>query len=364
MEMNLLLFNLATDNTHVTLSFGIRWINELARHFKHIDVVTMYEGTYTLPDNVSVWSVGREKGYSKFRRVLMFYLVVFRIIRRRRIDVVFTHMIHSFAILFWPIGKALGIRNALWYAHGAVPISLRFAHRAADAVVTSTPEGFRIPSRKVTFVGQGVDVSEFVRTAPNANPSEFRIVYVGRISPVKGIDQIIEALHGWRAPDGRPWRLDIVGAAASPEEAIYEASLRAKQLDPAAGGRVHFHGRLGSAGVREYLRDADVFMSVSRNGSLDKVIVEAMSARCAVLSSNEAFLAIARKEGLLDCCLDGTPNSIAEGLTRIAAMNESARENLTERLREIAVRDHSLDNLIGKLTKVLTALASEKAHAT
>ena len=37
--MNLLLFNLATDKTHVTLAFGLRWVEELARHFSHIDVV-------------------------------------------------------------------------------------------------------------------------------------------------------------------------------------------------------------------------------------------------------------------------------------------------------------------------------------
>src|SRR3954451_6280107 len=119
--MNLLMFNLAVDQEHVTLGFGLRWIEALSRRYEHVDVVTMFAGRYQLPPNVQVWSVGRERGYSKCRRVLRFYSIVRRVMRERRIDVVFTHMIPIFAVLFWPIARLTGRRSVLWYAHGATP---------------------------------------------------------------------------------------------------------------------------------------------------------------------------------------------------------------------------------------------------
>ncbi len=56
--MNLLMFNLAADQEHVTLGFGLRWIEALSRRYDHVDVVTMFAGRYQLPSNVRVWSVG------------------------------------------------------------------------------------------------------------------------------------------------------------------------------------------------------------------------------------------------------------------------------------------------------------------
>jgi glycosyltransferase involved in cell wall biosynthesis len=364
MRVNLLLFNLATDRNHVTLAFGIRWISELARRFAHVDVVTMYEGSYSLPANVSVWSVGREKGYSRLRRAFNFYGIVFRVLRTRRIDVAFTHMIHGFAVLFWPIGRVLGIRNLLWYAHGSVPLGLRLAHWAADGIVSSTCEGFRIRSRKIAFLGQGIDVSEFAYEPRRPSRSEFRIVSVGRISPVKRLDVLVEALEKWRLADGRPWRLDIAGAATSAPEAAYESWLQKRAARPGTNACIRFHGRLESAGIRELLREADVFVNLSGTGSLDKAIVEAMASGCVVLSSNDAFCAIARKEGFEECCADAEVDSVADGLTRLSDLDDTSRRKLANRMREIAVRDHSLDRLIDRLTEILTSMAGSGVGTT
>ena len=71
----LLLFNLATDADDVALGFAISWITELSKHVKAIDVITMRVGRYALPENVCVYSVGKEKGYSEPRRFIEFYRI-------------------------------------------------------------------------------------------------------------------------------------------------------------------------------------------------------------------------------------------------------------------------------------------------
>ncbi|MDR3449216.1 MAG: hypothetical protein P4M15_05640, partial [Alphaproteobacteria bacterium] len=155
--MNLLLFNLATDREHVTLAFGLRWIEKLATHFDRIDIVTMYEGKHELPANVYVVSAGRERGYSLARRIVRFYILTFGIVRRHKPRIAFAHMIPEFSILFRPLSLLFGIPSILWYAHGHVPRNLRIALPLVDHVISSTPEGFRLDTGKVTFIGQGID---------------------------------------------------------------------------------------------------------------------------------------------------------------------------------------------------------------
>ncbi len=353
--MNLLLFNLAVDAEHVTLAFGLKWIKALARRFDHVDVVTMYEGKHSLPANVTVWSVGHERGYPKWLRMLRFYWLVLKVLRTRRIDVAFTHMIHVFAVLFWPIGRIWGIRNLLWYAHSAVPFGLRLAHAAADAIVSSTPEGFRLPSHKVTFIGQGIDVQMF-EYHPRIPGMLFHLVSVGRLSPVKGNELLLEALDGWR-PDGREgWMLTVVGETAVPAEEIYASGLR-ERARYLSGGEVKFLGRLDPPDIARILGEADVFVNLSGTGSLDKAIVEAMAAGCIVLTCNDAFRAIAEREGLDACVVERDATSLRNALDRLVGMVPDERAALSVNLARIARRDHAFDGLIDRLADRLTVMA-------
>jgi glycosyltransferase involved in cell wall biosynthesis len=357
--VNLLLFNLTVDEKHVTLAFGLRWIEELACRFDHVDVVTMHKGQYHLPANVKVWSVGRERGYSELRRFFRFYFIVWRILRQRQIDVVFTHMIHVFVILFWPLGKIFGIRNVLWYAHGATPIGLRLAHMAADRVVSSTPEGFRLRSKKVKFLGQGVDTALF-GSGRRTNASVFRVLSVGRIAPVKGLEILLDVMNYWHTPDGRPWELQIVGAATSESERAYEAEMIHKAELLQKIGRVVLSGRLNPAEIAELLKQADVFINLSRTGSLDKAIVEALATGCPVISCNEAFRALAEEGGCNNFSISCNAGELASALTRVACMSSLERADLERRLRDLVVKNHSLDGLIERLHTVLISMISKK----
>lgn len=357
--MNLLLFNLATDAKHVTLASGLRWLEELARYFQHIDVVTMYEGEHRLPPNVRVWSVGREKGYSRYRRVLRFYRVVLKVVQTRQIDVAFTYMIHSFAVLFWPIGLMFRIKNVLWYAHRATPLGLRLAHLLVGRVVSSTPEGFRLRSNKVHFVGQGIDVSIFNRVGVDRDPTVFRIISVGRIAPIKGLDILLDSLLGWTTPDGRPWELHIIGAATSDTERAYEKEVIKKCDSLRRYGTVHNHGRLNQREIAALLKSANVFVNLSGTGSLDRAIVEAMATGCPVLSCNDAFRSIAEHASYPEGCIARSASVIPDALKRIAQLDQAARLALEERMYELVVSNHSLDGLIRQLIAILKASAKK-----
>jgi glycosyltransferase involved in cell wall biosynthesis len=343
--VNLLMFNLAVDAEHVTLGFGLKWIEALSRRFAHIDIVTMTAGKFSLPENVTVWSVGREKGYPEWIRALRFYWITVRILMRRRIDVVFTHMIPVFAILFWPIAKVARVKNLMWYAHGTVTPTLRIAHGLVDRVVSSTPEGFRIASNKVTFIGQGID-SSLYRFRPRAPSEILRIITVGRISFSKGLHVLVEVLQRWNS--AAPWQLTIVGDATNDDERRYVDELR-QRINSECRQRIVFKGRLEPDNIAEELAAADVFVNLSATGSLDKAIVEAMASGCPVLSSNDAFGVIARNAGFSDCIVQRDAEGLKAALEHFLELDRSERDLIADRQSKIALRDHTLDGLMDRL---------------
>lgn len=352
------MFNLAVDQEHVTLAFGLRWIEAIARRYEHVDVVTMRAGTYTLPANVRVWSLGQERGYSELRRALRFYGIVLRILRERPIGVVFTHMIPIFAVLFWPIARVTGLRNVLWYAHGATPRTLRLAHRLVDRVVSSTPEGLRLASDKVVFLGQGVETNVY-RPVVRRSGKTLRVITVGRIAPSKGIDLLIEALADWG--QSVDWRLVVVGGGTSESEIAYADELRRLALGKPGGDRIEFAGRRNAGEIAALLATSDVFINLSATGSLDKAIVEAMASGCPVISSNDAFVRIARDNGFSQCAIERTPHAVRAALSNLMAMPPEARQALADRQAQVAHRDHTLDGLIDRLCGVLDATAARTA---
>ncbi len=352
--MNLLMFNLAVDDKHVTLAFGLRWIEALAARFEHVDVVTMTVGQHKLPANVTVWSVGRERGYPEWLRTLRFYRLVWRILRKRRIDVVFTHMIPVFAVLFWPVGLLTGLKNVLWYAHGATPGMLKLAHRLVARVVSSTPQGFRLAYGKVSFIGQGIDAARYP-FVPRVSDTKFRILTVGRLAPSKGLDLIVSALAGWK-PD-LDWDLTIIGDGTTDQEIQYAVALRKQARNMLGENRVTFTGRLEPDAIASFLAKSDVFINMSSTGSLDKAIVEAMASGCPVVSSNDAFRAIAVAEGFPECAIEHSEEGLRAGLGRLIGMTAAERNTLGTRQATVGRRDHTLEGLIQRLYGILAAYA-------
>lgn len=360
--MNLLVLNLAVDANHVTLAFALRWIEELARRFDHVDVVTMSVGPHALPANVTVWSLGGEEGLSKPRRFARFYAILLRIFMRRRIAVAFAHMNPILAAMFAPVGKIAGVRTVLWYAHGAVPFALKVAERLVDVCVTSTLEGFRLPSRKLAVVGQGVEPELWTQPATRGEGDAFRIISVGRLGPSKGIDVLLEATACLRMDIPVRVCLDIVGDATNQAETEHAALLRARAAD--LGVDAVFHGRKSPADVARLLARADVFVAMSSTGSLDKAIVEAMMSGCPVVSSNDAFAAIARRIGVDVCIVDRNAGALSARLAELACASPATRSAIAAKLREAALSEHTLQALMGRLISVLEACAATgRPHA-
>ena len=75
--MKLLILTQKVDKNDTTLGFFHRWIEEFSKNYEKIIVICLYKGEYNLPQNVEVYSLGKERGVSKIGYVLNFYKYIY-----------------------------------------------------------------------------------------------------------------------------------------------------------------------------------------------------------------------------------------------------------------------------------------------
>jgi glycosyltransferase involved in cell wall biosynthesis len=317
------------------LVFFVDWIAEFARHQKHVTVVCLYKGPYQLPENVTVLSLGKEAGVSRI--TYLWKLFSYIMSQRKNYSSVFIHMNQIYAILGFLPWALMRKKVGMWYAHGKVSLSLRIATACVDHIFTSTKEGFKIPSKKVHILGQGIQTAH---THARTNFIPHKLITVGRVTKTKNIALLLEAFVDVMQQE-KSAQLYIIGGPATPEDTIYERELHAFVTKHNLQNNVFFLGPQKHAAILSLISDAHLFVNLSNTGSLDKAILEAWSINVPVASCNSAFLSLAPSE--IYKITDTAPHAIAEKIRAVCAMQHHTD------FRSIVVAEHSLTSLISKI---------------
>lgn len=353
--MHVLMMTQRVDEDHDVLGFTADWIEALAERVERLDVLTAYAGRYDLPSNVQVRSFGKERGYSKPRRVLEFERHCVRY--AREVDVVFAHMIPNYVLASWPWFRTAGVPIVLWYAHANVSPNLRIAHQLVDRVLTPTAESFRLQSNKLEVVGHGIDTERFTPGPPDTIRSQ--LLGVGRVMPVKNFEVLIDAM-AVLAERGRETTLRIAGNARGDLE--YFKSVLHHAVDAGVRDRIEFLGSVPhNEIVREY-RESGAFLNASETGSLDKTEIEAMACGTPTISSNDSYVAMVDDADIDRPLLTyppGDSEALADRIEALLALNEGHYEVLCQECRHTVEEQHGVTALMESVSRVL-ANESEK----
>jgi glycosyltransferase involved in cell wall biosynthesis len=350
--VNLLVFNLGMDADHSALGHTTQWTNELARRCAHVSVITMFTGRLAVDENVTVHSLGKELGRSEPRRLAEFYRLVRRVLDERPIDACFAHMAPLFTVLFAPVARHRGVPVLLWYAHTTVTPTLRLAHAAAQRCVTATAASFPLRSDKLCVVGHGIDTERFRPPSRIGEAYESTAVAVGRITPIKGLHEIVEALAILNHQRGPALRLEIVGGPATASDEAYLADLRRAVASLGLTPFVTFRGPLPFPRMAAAYHRGALSLNVSGT-AMDKAILESMAAGCIPVSRNPAFRALAHAHDLEWLVPPPGAARLADSIGAARRRRADERTALADRLRRIVTVEHSLgtlsDRLIGHL---------------
>lgn len=340
------------------------WAAALAQRVERLDVLALWPGRPCLPANTHFATLGKDASQggsgtilNRARWLVRLQRIVARLCARGEIDAVLAHMGPVFAVAAAPIARAAGRPTFLWYAHGQVSPMLRLAHALVDGVGTSTPEGFRIPSQKVTITGQGIDLERF--HPPADPPVGERLLSVGRFSPVKDYETLLAAVSRLPRASRSSLEVTLLGGVHSDAEARYLQNLRGCVRQMRLEHQVRFVPGLPHAEIVPSYQQATLFASTSRTGSLDKAVLEAAACGLPPLVCNGAFAELFGRHWPALSFAPGDADGLTAGLAGWLDRAPNERRVVADELRAGIERHHSVDRwadaVVGMIARRVSA---------
>jgi len=354
--LRVLMITQKVDLDDDVLGFTHTWVNKLAEQVAQLHVLALSVGRHQLCDNVTLYSMGKERRAGRLWRFVNFHRVAAPLILSRQVDVAFVHMCPIYAVLAAPWARLAGVPIVMWYSHAHVSTTLRLAHALSTRVLTASPESYSLPSDKVDVMGHGIDLQAF-------HPAEFpspslrpRVITVGRISPVKDYVTMIESANRLVNEMHRDVEFQIIGAAPTQESRVYFDDLRTRMAAYGLKDRVVFVGSVPNWETPRYYQQADVFVNMQAKGGVGKAVLEAMACGMPCVLCTSAF------NGQLGDFVsevifrEKDAEDLAQKLVNVLDMGLERRRELSRLVRRIAAQ-HSVDRLMEQMVALFAARA-------
>src|SRR5262245_14078144 len=107
--MKLLFVTQRLDEDDDVLGITVPWIRALATRVAAVHVLALSVGRVRLPPNVTVHSMGKERGAGKAGQFGRFQGTLAHLAAQRELDAIVVHIVPLYAILAAPIARACGI---------------------------------------------------------------------------------------------------------------------------------------------------------------------------------------------------------------------------------------------------------------
>lgn len=340
--MKLLIITQKIDKNDTVLGFFHRWVEELSKHFEHIMVICLEEGEYNLPENTTVLSLGKEDDVSRVTYLTRFYTYIWK--ERKNYDAVFVHMNQEYILLGWKLWKLLGKRIVFWRNHSQGNFLTNIAVWISDTVYCTSTSSYTARFKKTKLMPVGIDEKMFKRDFSIQRNND-TILSLGRISPIKKIDVLIDALI-LLDEKGIDFNASIYGDVPS-RDVSYLEKLKQQGIDLLKKDKLVFHKGIPHRQIPKILNTHQIFVNMTPSGSFDKTILEAMACESIVIFSNDSL-----DNGIFQNVLvkQNDATSLAQKLEAVLRTQNNF-EKITKEGREYVIKNHSLSLLVSKLVQ-------------
>lgn len=335
--MKLLVFTQKVDKNDSILGFFHTWIVELSKQAESVAVICLEKGEFDLPKNVTVYSLGKERGVSKFGYILNLYKYLHVI--AGSYDKVFVHMNEEYVFLAGLYWKLKNIPVYLWRNHPKGTILTRIAVGLSTKVFCTSTDAFVAGMKKSVIMPAGIDLDRF-RPVEGVVRKKYSVCMVGRIAPIKHIDTALKAISHLVA-SGEQVSLTIVGSYLDKDAEYYE-TLKDYVSTNNLTLYVNFVPGVSPDKLSDIYSGHEVCLNLTDSGSFDKTIVEAASCGAIPLVSNTSLQTLLPKNSFTD----PHPEAIAAAIKKLLEPHERVE---MQRELEQFVASQSLSGLAQKL---------------
>jgi len=345
--MKLLIITQKVDREDPILGFFHNWIREFSREFEKVSVICLEKGFYDLPRNVSVFSLGKESRKSKIKYVVNLYRYILGL--HADYDAVLVHMNQEYVLLGGFLWKIMGKKVFFWRNHPKGSLLTRIAVWLSDKVFCTSKFAFTARYKKTSLMPVGVDIERFKEgKIERLEERKNKILFLGRMSPIKRPDLLIEALNVLNEKN-TDFICDFYGDPLPKDQDFYNAiEIRAKRLG--LENKVNFYNAIANYKTPKIYNEYSVFVNLTPTGSFDKTILEAAVCGCLLVIANKSLSGEIDGRMLLE---EETPAHIAEKINFWLNADNKEREKASLKLQQYVLENHSLNALIDKLAGLI-----------
>ncbi|HLY95069.1 MAG TPA: glycosyltransferase family 4 protein [Gaiellaceae bacterium] len=335
------------DPTDANLGATRAKIAALARRVDEVAVLCDRGIEGVLPDNCRVHVFGAR---TRPQRAARYISALRKELRDPKPVAVVGHMVPLYTLVAAPFVRAKRVPLMLWYTHWKGHIVLRLAIVACTHLLSLDVRSFPLRSRKVHAIGHGIDVNEFpCQPSVPAAGRPFRVMSLGRYSPPKKLDEMVEGVRIAR-DRGLDVRIDLYGTASPGLESSYKRELEKLVARPEYKAFASVYGPIPRTELPPVYANADIVASDFI--SPDKIVLEACSSCRPVIASHESFdtLFVGIEPPL--AFVRGRPETFADRIEALAALSDDARHTIGETLRERVRTQHSVETWAGAIVRL------------
>lgn len=271
MKKNLLIITQKVDKNDPVLGFFHTWLFEFSKKIEKINVICLEKGEYNLSENVKVFSLGKEKGFSKIKYIVNFYKLIWKL--RKDYKTVFVHMNQEYVLLAGIFWRVFNKKILMWRNHPKGNLLTKIAVVLSNKVYCTSKNSFTNKFKKTKIMPVGIQKNN---TEINLNRIENSILSLGRISPVKNIEIIISAFRMVKEKLPKSI-LSVVGNPTNRKiDEEYYQMLKKESFD-IDKNILNFKEGVSPENTKEYFTKYEIFVNATTPGSFDKTILESMS---------------------------------------------------------------------------------------
>lgn len=346
--MKLLVITQKVDSQDPILGFFHRWLEEFAKHCEQVVVICLQKGHYDLPNNVKVYSLGKEQKISKWRYILNFYKILFK--ERKNYQSVFVHMNQEYVLLAGLIWRLTGKKIILWRNHPAGDFLANIAIALAQVVCCTSKQSYTARFKKTKIMPVGIDTDQYSRLDDIVKQKN-SILFLGRISPIKHPEILLQALEILHQR-GINFSAHFFGEPLAKHQEFYE-SLKEQTKNKGLDKMVFWHSSVLPQDTAKIYNQFEIFVNLTTSGSFDKTIFEAMACQTIILASNESLRGEISPQLIFEY---QDSQDLADKIQNIFLLSEEQKLSLANGLRGLVVQKHNLKILITELIKIYNNL--------
>lgn len=288
-------------------------------------------------------------------------------------DAVHLHAAYSFPTIPTMLAARLMRRPLVWTPHGALQrwqgtrrtrlksvweaVCRTAAPRRMVVHMTSRAEcdeaRDRFPGATTALIANGVEVPEGLCRTPRGE--ELRLGFLGRLDPIKGIENLLTACRILKDRGAVKFKLEIAGSGV----AAYEQIVREEIARLGLGQDVTMAGELRGRDKQRMLERSDLVVVPSFTENFGIVVAEALAHGAAVIASTGTpWSELERRRcGLW---VDNRPATIADA---IAVASSMPLDEMGERGRRWMAERYSWDRCAAEMMELYKSIAAQPERA-